>query len=105
MTLAQIRNKDSDVVNSVRNVMKGASSESSALLQEGKAKSSKGSGVAEMPEEMVGLDGELTLPEQGSEKMQDTRADQGVAMLQHADQIIQTGELFEEEAPLSQFKE
>lgn len=52
-----------------------------------------------------------------SEKVQDARADQGTAMLQQADQIIQTDGLFEEDGsidqdnvalsnvPLSQFKE
>lgn len=55
--------------------------------------------VAEMPEEMVGQEeklASLTLPEHAA-KVLDMRADQGVAMLQHADQIVQTGELFEEE--------
>merc|ERR1719321_625405 len=98
MTLAQVRRKDSEATTPLLHTLK----EPAALLQESKSNP----GVAEMPEEMVGLEGELTLPEQDSgDKVQDTRADQGVAMLQHADQIYQTGELFEEDAPLSEFKE
>eukprot|EP00746_Dinoflagellata_sp_MGD_P162524 gnl/MRDRNA2_/MRDRNA2_90121_c0_seq1.p1 gnl/MRDRNA2_/MRDRNA2_90121_c0~~gnl/MRDRNA2_/MRDRNA2_90121_c0_seq1.p1 ORF type:complete len:208 (+),score=64.86 gnl/MRDRNA2_/MRDRNA2_90121_c0_seq1:89-712(+) len=54
--------------------------------------------VAEIHEEMVGQEEKLqsvTLPEQAVKAL-DMGADQGVVMLQHADQIVQTGELFEE---------
>jgi hypothetical protein len=105
MTLAQRRKHDSNAINTLLEAAKGANSKPPALLQEGHAKRNQGSQVAEMPEDMVGQEENLALPEEDTAKVQDANADQGVAMLQHADQIVQTGELFEEEVPLSQFQQ
>lgn len=81
--LAQRWKQDSDAINMLLEAARGngthMNSQNLTLLQEGSDKSSQGSSLAEMPEEMVGLDEELTFPEQG---------EQGVAMLQYAERIV-----------------
>lgn len=105
MTLAQRQKQDSNAINSLLEAARGKGSQSAVLLQEGHEKGNPPLQVAQMPEEMVGQDEDLVLPEDGTANLRGLHADQGVAMLQHADQIIQTGELIEEDVPLSQFRE